>query len=93
MRIYNEPISDVVQDEHGRPVSWTWRGRAYTSDGSPLEFWATTPEWWLEENPDLDANPETRHWVLEATSSQGRGQVEIAHQLHGNRFVLTRIHD
>jgi hypothetical protein len=69
MRIYNEPISDVVQDEHGRLVSWTWRGRAYTSDGLSLGFWVTTPEWWRKEDPDLDADPETRHWVLEAFSS------------------------
>jgi hypothetical protein len=59
-----------------QPVRWTWRQRAYQGD-SVLDHWVTTAEWWRQEEA-TGAEGGIEHWLIEASSTRGAGQVELA---------------
>ncbi|MCW2884569.1 MAG: hypothetical protein QOE54_4445 [Streptosporangiaceae bacterium] len=77
MRTYNERLTNVHTDHVGKPVRWTWRERTYQG-GPVLDHWITTTEWWRQEQAAGAEAGGIEHWLIEASSAHGTGQVELA---------------
>jgi hypothetical protein len=92
MRTYNERLTDVYTDHVGRPVRWTWRQRVYQSC-STLDHWVTTAEWWRNEEAAGADDGGIEHWLVEASSSHGSGQVELAFDEHSKVWRLVCVVD
>lgn len=55
-----------------------------------LEHWVEIPhEWWL--NDDIDAEVEIEHWIVEARSAYGTGQVELTRDVTSGEWRLVTI--
>jgi hypothetical protein len=87
-RRYDEAVADVVVDDIDRPVAWSFRRRGYWG-GAVLGHWVEIPrEWWLNDD---DVEVEIEHWIVEARSAYGTGQVELARDMTSGEWRLVTI--
>lgn len=91
MRTYNERIADVALSDTGMPTGWTWRNRRYAGVRA-VDFWISTNDWWLEEEASTGLT-HIHHWLIDAQSDHGAGQLELAYDEVRNNWRLVGIVD
>lgn len=90
VRTYNERIGNVELDASGMPIAWTWRNHRYVGE-QQLDYWVQTTDWWRY----LEACPfgQIEYWLMQASSDQGSGQVELARDQATTQWRLVGIVD